>query len=137
MASSQPSGAPSTIFAPVERPPATLGRFAAKTAIVAAAVTISVWIIAGQIFDRIDDLVDRATEQLQAMRSGFGGRDFWKRLEIELEKAADPQNDMPPEKRDKLLAELRVVVARWRPFVSEAAVLFSDKPPHEAPAEHR
>jgi hypothetical protein len=53
-----------------------------------------------------------------------GGSQFWTRVEQDLERQADPRNDMPEARKEKLLADLRVVVSRWRPFVAEASKLF-------------
>jgi hypothetical protein len=109
----------------------SLGRFALKTAIVAAAVTIALWIIIGQVFDRLDDMIDRGGMQLQAAirtTSRIGGKSFWGRLEHELDRAAAPGNDLTPEKKQKLLADIHILAERYRPFVSEATLLFADKP---------
>jgi len=56
-----------------------------------------------------------------------GGAMFWTQFEIAIERAADPSNDLPAAKKQALLANLHVLVDRWRPFVSEAERLFSDK----------
>jgi hypothetical protein len=37
-----------------------------------------------------------------------------------LDRAADPASDLPPEKKQKLLNDVKVIVARWRPFVEAA-----------------
>jgi hypothetical protein len=55
-----------------------------------------------------------------------GGAQFWERAERELERAADPSHELPPEKKQKLLSEIHVLVERWRPFMTEIAPLFSD-----------
>ena len=121
--------APETVVAPDRS--GSLGRFAAKTFTVVAAVTIGLWIIIGQVFDRIDDTIDSGTTQLQTLiqsSTHIGGRSFWTRLERELDKAANPASDLPPERKQKLLADIRILADRYRPFVNAAAVLFSENP---------
>jgi hypothetical protein len=51
---------------------------------------------------------------------------FWADMENNLAKAADPANDMPAAKKQALLAEIHILVDRWRPFVKEVGRLFSD-----------
>jgi hypothetical protein len=58
------------------------------------------------------------------------------KVEGELERAADPAHDIPPEKKRKLLSQIHVLVERWRPLVAEVAPLFADfqrAPPVEGP----
>lgn len=112
-----------------------LGRFAAKTVTIVAVVTIGLWIIVDQVFDRLDDAIDRGTTQLQEVihsESRIGGKSFWTRVEKELDRAASPANDLSPEQKQKLLADIRVLADRYRPFVSEAALFFTDKPTEAA-----
>jgi hypothetical protein len=64
----------------------------------------------------------------------IGGSQFWAKIESELERAASSDKDLTPEKQEKLLANIRSIVARVRPFASEIAPLFSslhasDNPP--------
>jgi hypothetical protein len=65
----------------------------------------------------------------------IGGAQFWEKMEGELDRAADPSRDMPAEQKKKLLAQIHVVVERWRPFMAEIAPLFADfqKPAGAAP----
>jgi hypothetical protein len=46
-----------------------------------------------------------------------GGRQFWVKLENELDRAAAPTSDLSPETKQKLINDVRVIVARWRPFI--------------------
>ena len=68
-----------------------------------------------------------------SFRLTMGGPDFWRRVESELARVADPKNDLPEAKKQELLSEIHVVVERWRPFVREAAGLFAPPSPSEAP----
>ena len=68
--------------------------------------------------------VSRRMEQLElALKpvTSLGGRQFWSRLEAELDRQAAPAADMPPEKKRKLLAQIKIIADRWRPFLTEAA----------------
>jgi hypothetical protein len=96
-----------------------MGQFALKTAIVSAAIVLSAWIM----LDMLDDFASRRMQQLETtMRSAtaVGGREFWTKLEAELDRLADPRADIPPEKRQKILSQIKVISDRWRPFLSEA-----------------
>jgi hypothetical protein len=126
---------PQTMAAPDRSSSGSFGRFAAKTVTVVAAVTIGLWIIIGQVFDRLDDMIDRGTMELQGVvqsATHIGGRSFWTRLQKELDRAASPANDLSPAEKQKLLADIRVLSERYRPFVSEASLLFADKPAEAA-----
>jgi len=46
---------------------------------------------------------------------------IWGKIERELDRAADPASDLPPEKKQKLVNDVRVIVARWRPFLDAVA----------------
>jgi hypothetical protein len=46
-----------------------------------------------------------------------GGPQFWGKIEQKLDRAADVSSDLPPEKKQKLINDVRVIVARWRPFI--------------------
>jgi hypothetical protein len=97
-----------------------IGQFAIKTVIVAGAIVVSAWVM----LDLLDDFADRRMQQLErTMRSAtsLGGRQFWTKLENQLEQLADPKSDLPPEKKQKILAEIKVISERWRPFLMEAA----------------
>lgn len=97
-----------------------IAQFALKTAIVAVAIVLSSWIM----LDVLEGFVIRRMEQLETtIRSAtvIGGRQFWTKLEDELDKIADPRTDISPEKKRKILSQIKVISDRWRPFLSEAA----------------
>jgi hypothetical protein len=104
-----------------------IGQFLIKTVIVAAAIVVSTWIM----LDVLDDFADRRMQQFErTLRSAtsFGGRQFWTKLENQLEELADPKADLPPEKKQKILAQIKVISDRWRPFLQEAASAIEGKP---------
>jgi len=108
-----------------------MGQFTLKTAIVSAAIVLSAWIM----LDMLDDFASRRMQQLETtMRSAtaVGGREFWTKLEAELDRLADPRADIPPEKRQKILSQIKVISDRWRPFLSEATSTIAGDAGHPA-----
>jgi hypothetical protein len=97
---------------------ARLGRFAGKAAVVAAAVMV-VMLFAGWTLNAV---VDSAVARLGMNQ--IGGREFWTGLEAAIHEAGDPDQDMPPEQRERLLESLTVIVERIRPFVETVQPLF-------------
>jgi hypothetical protein len=98
----------------------TMGQFAFKTTIVSTAIVLSAWIM----LDLLDDFASRRMRQLDAtIRSAtaIGGRQFWTKLEEELDKFADPRMDISAEKKRKILSQIKVISDRWRPVLTEAA----------------
>jgi hypothetical protein len=97
-----------------------IGQFAIKTVIVAGAIVVSTWIM----LDVLDDFADRRMQQFErtlGSATSLGGRQFWTKLENQLEQLADPKSDMPAEKKQKILSQIKVISDRWRPFLMEAA----------------
>jgi len=71
-----------------------------------------------------------------------GGAGFWGNIERQLDEAAAPDSDLPPEKKQKIIHDIRVIVARWLPLI-EAAQEAASKPaaggvtaPAATPAAH-
>jgi hypothetical protein len=94
-----------------------LAQFLLKTAIVCGAIVLSGWIM----LDMLDDFANRRMQQLDTtIRSAFGGRQFWTKLENELDRLADPRTDISPEKKQKILSQIKIVSERWRPLLIEA-----------------
>jgi hypothetical protein len=110
---------------PASKGPSPITTFAIKTAIVAAACVLSIVAIASYIDGIIEDRIDQITLTARELApnlapSKVGGRAFWTRLENELHDQADPRHGMPPEQRKRILADIRVLSDRWRPFIAEA-----------------
>ena len=96
-----------------------LALFAIKTCIVAAVISICTLIVGNWIIDSVEASTARtmATLRAQWLQTPVGGVQFWTRLEHELDRAADPKSDLPPEQKQKLVNDVRVIAARWRPFI--------------------
>jgi hypothetical protein len=106
---------------------ARLALFTAKAVIVIALSAVAV--IYSSSF--IAANVDRAAERIQTRFSEavkLGGREFWSKLETGIAQAAEPRNDLPEEKKQKLLADVRTIATRWRPFAAEVGRLFAEPP---------
>ena len=90
-----------------------LGQFALKAAIVAVAIT-AFFIVSGLF------IISSAHSALNSFKDmGRGGAEFWSRVERELDRMASPESDLPAAKKEKLLADIRAIGAKWRPFIVE------------------
>jgi hypothetical protein len=100
---------------------AEIKQFIIKTAIISGAIILTfaglLWIADSYVQDYLGQLQSaiQTTSQVK-----IGGHQFWSKIEDELDKQADPGSDMPPETKQKLLADIRVLADRWRPFVQAA-----------------
>ncbi len=96
-----------------------LGLFVVKTCIVAVVIAVCVVVVANLIVETVEDSAAHTIANVHAqwMQTPIGGRQFWTKLERELDRAADPKADLPPEEKQKLLEDVRVIAARWRPFI--------------------
>jgi hypothetical protein len=109
-------------------PPAdtSIRSFAVKTAIVAVAFLVSAWIVLGQIETLIDTRLEQLREGAKVRASGTG---VLHRLEAFVVELAEPSNDLPPERKARLLAAARTLADRWRPLLAELAVDAGTPPP--------
>jgi hypothetical protein len=103
-------------------PPAAsygLAQFALKVGIVVAAVAIAIVVTTNLITTKIEStrLAWQATLQDYGK---VGGAQFWAKVEKGLDQLADPKSEMPEEKRQKILANIRALRERWWPFIAEA-----------------
>jgi hypothetical protein len=96
-----------------------LALFAIKTCIVAAVIVVSTIIVANAVIDSVEGSTARTMDKFRAqwLQTPIGGTQFWSKVEHELDRAADPKSDLPPEQKQKLVNDVRVIVARWRPFI--------------------
>jgi hypothetical protein len=101
--------------------PAEIKQFIIKTAIVSGAIILtfagSLWIADGYVQGYLEQLQStiQTTSQVK-----IGGHQFWSKIEDELDKQADPGSDLTPETKQKLLADIRILADRWRPFIQAA-----------------
>jgi hypothetical protein len=102
-----------------------LRQFTLKALIVIGLIAGASLLSAALLTSRIERLVENTEAKMQQYTK-VGGAQFWAKVQGELERAADPGNDVPPEKKRKLLSQIHVLVERWRPFMAEIAPLFAD-----------
>ena len=95
---------------PVRSAPRPIRQFIVKTAVVVLAIIA--------VLSFLDNLVEQRVAQIQSAAK-IGGREFWTGLERELERQADPRTDISPEKKQKIISEVRIVADRWRPLISD------------------
>src|SRR6516165_8698583 len=96
-----------------------LAQFALKVGIVVVLVAAAIVITSNLIATKLEStrLAWQATLQDY---SKIGGAQFWSKVEKGLDQLADPKSEMPEEKRQKILSNIRVLRDRWWPFIAEA-----------------
>jgi hypothetical protein len=103
--------------------------FAAKAAIVFLLLTAAATYLAIRTQQIVDSAWYKVETNIQRVAL-TSGRTFWSNVERELDRAADPTSDLPDEKKQKLLSDIRRIADRWRPFVTEVSGILS---PSNAP----
>ncbi len=117
-----------------ETPRSDIAQFAIKTCIVAAAISVCTLFVSTWIIETIEDSTSRTIDQIRAQllpHGPIGGSQFWSKIEKGLDDAAEPDPDFPPEKKQKLLNDVHVIIARWRPFI-DAIRDEMQKPPEKS-----
>ena len=96
-----------------------LAQFALKVGIVVALIAIAIVITANLIATKIETarLAWQATIQ---EHTKIGGAQFWSKVEKGLDQLADPKSEMPEDKRQKILSDIRAIRDRWWPFIAAA-----------------
>lgn len=114
---------------PAERTPAAgnsdIKRFAIKSGIVTALIVVGGFLLSFQLAA----ILDNAIYTLQTGFTHTGGSSFWGRITKELDRAAEPNNDLAPEKKAKLISDLHVIAERWRPVIVEVERAFAAPDP--------
>ena len=103
-----------------------LARFVLKVGIVVAAIAIAIVVTTNLITTKLENTRVAWQATLQE-HSKIGGAQFWAKVEKGLDQLADPKSEMPEEKRQKILANIRALSERWWPFI--AAALPADPKP--------
>jgi hypothetical protein len=103
-----------------------LARFVLKVAIVIAFVAIAIVVTTNLVTAKIDLIAAKVESTRLAWQATLqdytkvGGAQFWLKVEKGLDQLADPKSEMPEEKRQKILANIRAIRERWWPFFAEA-----------------
>lgn len=107
-----------------------LRTFAQKCALVGATAVISTYLIIQFTHSAVEDLATRVADEtaqrtIRTFRDNFSTasllNSFIDQADKFLEAQADPQRELPPEKRERMMKNLKIVSDRWRPFVQRAA----------------
>jgi hypothetical protein len=111
-----------------------LRSFALKFGIAIGLITAAVILVGGLLVSKIDDTIDRTVFAVRMQlapiaNAKIGGSQFWAKVENEIDRVANANNALAPEKQQKLLSNIRAIVTRVRPFVAEVAPLFSQDGP--------
>jgi hypothetical protein len=126
-----PNGGVAAPMATARSAPGDLRSFASKSLIVIGLVTAAIVLIGALLVSKIDDTIARAVYSIQVQlgpiaNAKIGGSQFWAKVENEVDRVANSNSGMAPEKQQKLLSNIRAIVTRVRPFVAEVAPLFAD-----------
>jgi len=105
--------------------------FIGKTLVVVTALVIGGFFFTRYATKNVDQLLSHQSTEMRDKFGSMGGAKFWANLEKQLANAADPKNDLPAAKKEAMLAQLRTIAERYRPFVREVSLLFND--PTEPP----
>jgi hypothetical protein len=96
-------------------------QFAVKTCIVAVVISACGIFVADWIIKSVEaSTANTISAVRQQLAPTVGGRQFWIKIKEQLDNAAAPSSDLPPEEKQKLLNDMRVIVSRWRPFIDAA-----------------
>lgn len=114
---------------PKVNPPAPnpLALFLIKTAIVCAATIIAGTVILDNLTEMVDNRIQQLRAEIRASAQVSGLRTL-ARMETVLDGLADPSNDLSPERKEKLLSDIRILADRWRPFLAAAMRVLPDDP---------
>ena len=104
-------------------PSSGLWQFFVKTAVVIGILVGALTLGGLTVASKVQQSVERTQAKLS-----IGGRQFWTKVEEGIARAADPKSDLPEPLKAKLLADIRIIVARWQPFAAELAK-FAPEPP--------
>jgi hypothetical protein len=96
-----------------------LAQFALKVGIVVVLVAVAIVITTNLIATKLETM--RVAWQATLQDYGkIGGAQFWSKVEKSLDDLANPKSEMPEDKRQKILSDIRVLRDRWWPFIAEA-----------------
>jgi hypothetical protein len=96
-----------------------LAQFTLKVGIVVVLVAIGIVVTTNLVATKIEATRVAWQTTLQDY-SKIGGAQFWSKVEKTLDNLANPKNEMPEDKRQKILSDIRAIRDRWWPFIAEA-----------------
>jgi hypothetical protein len=111
-----------------------LRAFAIKAVVVFVLFVAGIMFLSAQIQNTVESAGVSLTASLRQGTKGMGGRPFWTKIQKEINRAADPEHQLPDDEMQQLLRSIHVLVEEWRPFALEISRLFSEEPVQESPA---
>jgi len=101
--------------------PATSGlaQFTLKVGIFVVLVAIAIVVTTNLVATKIET-TRVAWQTILQDYSKIGGAQFWSKVEKGLDQLADPKTEMPEDKRQKILSDIRAIRDRWWPFIAAA-----------------
>jgi hypothetical protein len=96
-----------------------LARFTLKVGIVVVLIAIAMVITTNLLATKIETTRAAWQTTLQDYTK-IGGAQFWSKVEKSLDDLANPKSEMPADKRQKILSDIRAIRERWWPFIAEA-----------------
>ena len=123
---------PPAVGAPARAPGAVVMKGDLKGFLIRVGIVlVAVLVVLLPVTWSVGGAVERAVAKVQIK----GGRDFWANLEGGLHKMAGPEGALDPERRDRLLADLKVMVERVQPFAAALRPLTGEGPACPPPAK--
>jgi hypothetical protein len=96
-----------------------LARFTLKVGIVVVLIAIAMVVTTNLLATKIE--TTRAAWQTTLQdNTKIGGAQFWSKVEKSLDDLANPKSEMPEDKRQKILSDIRAIRDRWWPFIAAA-----------------
>src|SRR5262245_15790169 len=101
--------------------PATSGlaQFTLKVGVFVVLVAIAIVVTTNLVATKIETTRQAWQTTLQDYTK-IGGAQFWSKVEKGLDQLADPKTEMPEDKRQKILSDIRAIRDRWWPFIAAA-----------------
>jgi hypothetical protein len=96
-----------------------LARFTLKAGIVVVLIAIAIVVTTNLLATKIESTRAAWQTTLQE-NSKIGGAQFWSKVEKSLDDLANPKTEMPEDKRQKILSDIRAIRDRWWPFIAAA-----------------
>jgi len=125
-----------------QRPPespraANVGMFALKASIFIVLAVFGALVAATLVSAKLEAAIDRARfAALSTLYQALEGS-FATKVEGFIERAAAPEKEPSPERKQKLQQNVRTLADRWRPIVTEALSVLSNERTTEMPSEKR
>lgn len=106
------------------RPVDDLRYFAMKAGIVVCVIVVGLVVSSLLIVSKIENAIENTTNQVKNIK--VGGPQFWSKIEADIDRMARSDSDLPKAKKQKLLADIHAIAAKWRPFVVELESALTD-----------